>query len=82
MMNNRSERRGPTHVATHDYQTQVDVFVHDVIRTVDYEMRGKPPHMVYEMLTTLLHNRLPGVAVDDHAMRGIAAEIAFGLRVA
>ena len=61
------------------YEEQVDELVLDVIRTVDHEMRGKPPHMVYEMLTILLGQRLPGIDVDEEAMRGVAAQIAFGL---
>ena len=62
-----------------DYYTHVDQFVLEVIRHVDGEMRRKPAHMVYELINVLLARRLPGIDVDQEAIRNVAARIAIGL---
>jgi hypothetical protein len=62
-----------------DYEGRLEGFVREVVRSVDEEMRGQPAHMVYEMLIATLHRRLPGLDIDQEAMRGIAARISFGL---
>jgi hypothetical protein len=59
----------------------VDVFVTDLIRGVEQDMRRKPAHMVYEMLSLQLRRRLPGVEVNDAILREAAARIAAGLPV-
>ena len=62
----------------HVYRQQADDVVTEDVLQVDREMRGKPAHMVYELLSVHLTKRLPGVPVDENAMRDAAARIAFG----
>jgi hypothetical protein len=67
------EINGPT------YQRGLEGFVIEVIRSVEREMQRQPAHMVYELLSLSLARRLPGVAVDDEAIRDAAARIAVGV---
>jgi len=62
-----------------DYHKQVDACVLEVIRQVDGEMRHKPAHMVYELINVHLSRRLPGIDVEQEALRDAAARIAIGL---
>ena len=61
------------------YRQHVDKIVTEVLLQIDREERGQPAHMVYELLTLHLARRLPGIDVDDEAMRNAAARIAIGL---
>ena len=63
------------------YEATLDVFVTDVIRGVEEDMRSKPAPMVYEMLSMQLGKRLPGAEVSDEVLREAAARIAAGLPV-
>ena len=67
------ELNGPT------YQRGLERFVVDVIRSVEGEMQRQPAPMVYEVLSLSLARRLPGVAVDDEAIRDAAARISVGV---
>jgi hypothetical protein len=62
-----------------DYYHHLDEFVLEVIRRVDLEMRRQPAHMVYELINVHLAGRLPGIGVDQEAIRTAAARIAVGL---
>ena len=62
-----------------DYYRQVDACVLEVIRQVGGEMQHKPAHMVYELITLHVSRRLPGIEVDQEALRDAAARIAIGL---
>jgi hypothetical protein len=57
----------------------VDDLVSGVMTSVYDEMRGKPASMVLEILTETLARRLPGITVDEEALRLTAARIAVGL---
>jgi hypothetical protein len=57
----------------------VDEIVAGVLTSVGHEMRGKPAWMVLELLMATLDRRLPGIGVDDEAMRLAAARISAGL---
>jgi hypothetical protein len=59
----------------------LDEFVVEVIRQVDDEMRRQPAHMVYELINLRLARRLPGIEVDDEAVRDAAARIAAGVPI-
>ena len=74
-------RRDPHHRVEpiRTYEATVDVFVADLIRSVEKSMRRKPAHLIYEMLSMQLRNRLPGVEVDEETLRDAAARIAVGL---
>ncbi len=62
-----------------EYYRHLDEFVVEVIRRVGDEMPRQPAPMVYEMLTLQVSQRLPGIEVDDTALRDAAARIAVGL---
>jgi hypothetical protein len=57
----------------------VDELVAGVLGTVEREMRGQPAPMVLELLDATLARRLPGIGVDDEALRLAAARISVGL---
>jgi hypothetical protein len=57
----------------------VDELVSGVVATVQDEMRGQPASMVLEIMRETLARRLPGIAVDDEAMRVAAARVSVGL---
>ena len=61
------------------YRQHVDKIVTEVVLQIDREMRGKPAHMAYELLNLRLARRLPGIDVDDEALRNTAARIAIGV---
>ena len=61
------------------FDIEVDHIVDRIVSTVSGEMRYQPASMVYELLTTHLARRQPGVPVDDEALRLAAARIAVGL---
>jgi hypothetical protein len=42
-------------------------------------MRRQPAHMVYELIDVHLAGRLPGIGVDQEAIRDVDAKIAIGL---
>jgi hypothetical protein len=65
-----------------DYHQHLDEFVVEVIHQVEQEMRRQPAHMVYELINMRLAGRLPGIGVDQEALRDVAARIAIGLPVA
>ena len=67
------EINGPT------YQRGLEGFVVEVIRSVEREMQRQRAPMVYELLRLNLARRLPGVAVDDEALRDAAARISVGV---
>jgi hypothetical protein len=56
-----------------------DLMVEEIVQAVNADMRGQPVHLVYEMLSTRIRRRLPGVAVDEGSLRTAAARISFGL---
>jgi hypothetical protein len=62
-----------------EYYQQLDMVVVDLIRQVESDMHRQPAHMVYEMITTSLRGRLPGVAFDDAVVRDAAARISVGV---
>ncbi|MGA8245595.1 MAG: hypothetical protein WB797_01705 [Nocardioides sp.] len=62
-----------------DYYRHLDELVVEVIQRVDLEMRRQPAHMVYELINLHLAGRLPGIGVDQEAIRDVAAKIAIGL---
>jgi hypothetical protein len=62
-----------------EYFQQVDVVVVDVIRQVESDMQRQPAHMVYEVITTSLRGRLPGVPIDESVVRDAAARIYAGV---
>ena len=64
-----------------EYGDAVDEFVLDIVRSVDVEMRRQPASMVYEMISTRVQRRLPGIAVDEQTLREAAARIAAGYPV-
>lgn len=57
----------------------VDEIVAGVLTSVGQEMRGKPAWMVLELLLATLDRRLPGIPVDEEAMRLASARISAGL---
>ena len=57
---------------------RIDELVGGVLFSVDTDMRGQPASMVYEILDATLQRRLPGIAVDEEAMRDAAARISVG----
>jgi hypothetical protein len=61
------------------YYQQLDVVVVDLIRQVESDMQRQPAHMVYEMITTSLHGRLPGVPFNDAVVQDAAARISAGV---
>lgn len=67
--------------AARDYDTQVNEFVAAIIRSVGTESRRQPASMVYELLRHHVDRRLPGIAVDDEALRDAAAKISVGFPV-
>ena len=63
----------------HRYSAHVDELVSQIVTMVGVEMHRKPASMVYELINAHLERRLPGVAVDQSALRESAARIAVGL---
>ena len=64
-----------------EYDEAVDEFVLDIVRSVGAEMNRQPASMVYEMITATVQRRLPGIPVDQQALREAAARIAAGYPV-
>jgi hypothetical protein len=64
-----------------DFDTRVDEFVKEVIRSVDSEMSRQPASMVYEIIRESVERRLPGIEVDQEPLREAAARIAAGVPV-
>lgn len=57
----------------------VDDLVAGVVDSVAREMRGQPASMVLEIMTETLARRLPGIAVDEDAIRLAAARASVGV---
>jgi hypothetical protein len=62
-----------------DFDTMVDEFTEEVVRSVEGEMQHQPASMVYEILRMGVERRLPGIEVDHERLRHAAARIAAGV---
>jgi hypothetical protein len=61
------------------YDAEVDRLVAQIVSRVGSEMQRQPASMVYELISAQVERRLPGVPVDQDALRDAAARIAVGL---
>ena len=60
------------------YRQHMDNTLTEVVLPIDRETRGQPAHLVYELPTPHRARRLPGIVVDDEAIR-TAAGITIGM---
>jgi hypothetical protein len=62
-----------------DFDTMVDEFTEEVVRSVEGEMQHQPASMVYEILRLSVERRLPGIEIDHERLRDAAARISAGV---